>query len=260
LLPTIPVSVVYHPILLSEMRYLSIYSLLELFGISTSDPLAAHLIREAQVRPASCRRSLATLLQGLSGHTIHALLASIGSRSPISSIDPWLVATSFSGGDTFSCHLRRFGRPFVLVAASESCRHHRLAHQANHPDLTTFPSCVSHVDVTALMPYHHLRFAGFPCEDYSNLKRGVSRAELLASLARFDRLIDSLYYQPPPVVLLENVASLLSSRLGWVADHIETALRQLAGGRYLIFRDVLCCSSFGARFTRPRVYWLMYLH
>ena len=92
------------------------------------------------------------------------------------------------------------------------------------------------------------------------MKRGVSRAELLASLARFDRLIDSLHYHPLLFCSKTIVASLLSSRLGWVADHIETALRQLAGGRYLIFRDVLCCSSFGARFTRPRVYWLMYLH
>ena len=110
------------------------------------------------------------------------------------------------------------------------------------------------------MPFHHLRVGGFPCEDFSNLKRGVTRAQLLYSLKRFDWFIDSLRHMPPLVVLLENVASLLSSRLEWVANHIDHALHGLAGGRYLIFRDILCSSSFGSRYTRPRVIWLMYLH
>ena len=117
----------------------------------------------------------------------------------------------------------------------------------------------SHPSVTAGMPFHHLRVGGFPCEDLSNLKRGVTHAQLLYSLLRFDWLIESLSHMPPLVILLENVASLLSSRLDWVANHIERALRGLAGGRYLIFRDVLCSSSFGSCCARPRVIWLMYL-
>ena len=149
LLPTIPVSSVYHPILLSKMRYLSLYSLLELFGVPHDDPLALYLIREGEVGQAGCRRALSTLLQGLSGHTIHSLLASICAKSPISDVPHWLVATSFSGGDTFSCHLRRFGHPFTLVAASEPETHHRSAHAANHPGLGRFPSCVSHPSVTS---------------------------------------------------------------------------------------------------------------
>ena len=261
LLPTIPVSSVYHPILLSRpMRYLSLYSLLELFGIPHDDPLAEYLIREGEVGQAGCRRALSTLLQGLSGHTVHSLLASIRAKSPISDVPHWLVATSFSGGDTFSCHLRRFGHPFTLVAASEPEAHHRSAHAANHPGLARFPSCVSHPSVTTEMPFHHLRVGGFPCEDFSNLKRGVTRAQLLYSLKRFDWFVDSLRHMPPLVVLLENVASLLSSRLEWVANHIEHALHGLAGGRYLIFRDILCSSSFGSCYTRPRVIWLMYLY
>ena len=46
--------------------------------------------------------------------------------------------------------------------------------------------------------------------------------------------------------------------LEWVRTHIEDSLRCVAAGRYVIFRDVICCTSFRARFTRPRVYWVMF--
>ena len=82
----------------------------------------------------------------------------------------------------------------------------------------------------------------------------------MAGLARFDHLVISIAASLPKVVILENVASLMHVGLEWVREHIEDALRSIAAGRYAIFRDVICCSSFGARFARPRVYWVMYLH
>ena len=49
-----------------------------------------------------------------------------------------------------------------------------------------------HPSVTTGMPFHHLRVGGFPCEDFSNLKRRVTHAQLLYSLMRYDWLIESL--------------------------------------------------------------------
>jgi len=259
LLPTVPCSSHYHPIILGEMRFPSIYSYLELFGISFTDPLAVYLVRLAGSGIMGCHRALSSLCQGVSGHSVCTLLATIRAASPISSVSSWLVATSFSGVDTFWCHVRALGLDCTLVAASERSRSHRLGHEANHPGLAVFPTCVSDASVTAGMPKHHLRFAGFPCVEYSRLRRGVTTAILRYSLDRFDFFLDSLRVFAPPVVILENVASLLDSGLDWVRDHIESGLRRLAAGRYQIFRDVLCCGGLGARFVRPRVYWLMYL-
>ena len=115
LLPTLPSSIVYHPVILCEMRYLSVYSYLELFGILPTDPLAVHLLRLASRCDLDCARALGTLCQGVSGHSICALLGMIKQRSPISRLRSWRLATSFSGGATFSCHLRRFGQDFTLV-------------------------------------------------------------------------------------------------------------------------------------------------
>ena len=96
-------------------------------------------------------------------------------------------------------------------------------------------------------------------ENYSRLKRNVSDAELFRGLRDFDYFIDSLRAFPPPVVLLENVPSLLEGGLEQVLSHIEDALGALAGGRYAIFRDIVCCGDLGARMARPRVFWLLYL-
>ena len=109
------------------------------------------------------------------------------------------------------------------------------------------------------MPEHHLRVAGFPCVNYSHLKRNVSDLELFRGLKDFDHFIDSLQAFPPPVVLLENVPSLLEGGLERVLSHIEDAFGALAGGRYAIFRDIVCCGDLGARMARPRVFWLLYL-
>ena len=116
LLPTLPSSIVYHPVILCEMRYLSVYSYLELFGILPTDPLAVHLLQTASKCDLDCARSLGTLCQGVSGHSICALLGMIKQHSPISRLKRWRLATSFSGGDTFSCHLRRFGQDVVAAA------------------------------------------------------------------------------------------------------------------------------------------------
>ena len=81
---------------------------------------------------------------------------------------------------------------------------------------------------------------------------------LLANLRMFDRLIEMLRQRLPPVIILENVTSLLNSHLEWVHDRMMDALRSLGAGRYLIFKAVLCSSSFGAKFLRPRVVFLLY--
>ena len=94
---------------------------------------------------------------------------------------------------------------------------------------------------------------------YSSLNRHATRAELVESLRVFDFLVDSLRVFAPRVVILENVAGLMCSRLDWVRNHVEEALRGLAGGRYMVFRSVWCSSEFGATFRRRRVYYVMYL-
>ena len=259
LLPTIPSSLQYHPILLPQLQYPSFSAVLELFGLPLDDPLSVHLLSRAREGAYSCQRALETLCQGVCGKTIDALVDTISTNSPLSRVSHWLVATSFSGGDTFCSHLRALGRPFTLVAASESNSWHRAAHYANHPDLSVFPTDVGDASVVSGMPFHHLRFAGFPCVTYSRLNRTVTAARLREGLRLFDSLVASLQAQPPPVVLLENVASLLFADLDWVLEHIEGALRGLCAGRYRVFRSVLCGSELGSRMCRPRVFWLMYL-
>ena len=81
---------------------------------------------------------------------------------------------------------------------------------------------------------------------------------LSESQVLFEAFLESLRCQPPPVILLENVPSLLGNGLRWVLDRIEAGLRRLEDGGYLIFRDVLCCSDLGAACTRPRVFWVLY--
>ena len=117
---------------------------------------------------------------------------------------------------------------------------------------------MSELGTSVDIPPHHLLVAGFPCEDYSVLKREVTTKALQASLDRFDHLVRIISACRPIVVILENVASLMHAGLGWVRAHIEDSLKCLAIGRYVIFRDVVCCTSFRARFTRPRVYWVMF--
>ena len=168
------------------------------------------------------------------------------------------MATSFSGADTFGSHLRWYGHPYVLVAASETQDYHRAAHEANHPGLEVFARCVSEPSVTCDIPAHHLRFCGFPCVSYSRLNRRVDDMILSSSLVLFEAFLASVRFQPPPVILLENVTSLLGSGLRWVLGQIEAGLRGLENGGYLIFRDVLCCSDLGAACTRPRVFWVLY--
>ena len=158
----------------------------------------------------------------------------------------------------FGSHLRRFGRPYVLVAASETQDYHRAAHEANHPGLRVFARCVSEASVTRDIPPHHLRFCGFPCVSYSRLNRRVDDLVLSSSLVLFEAFLASVRSQPPPVILLENVTSLLGTGLRWVLGRIEAGLRDLEDGGYLIFRDVLCCSDLGAACTRPRVFWVLY--
>ena len=149
--------------------------------------------------------------------------------------------------------------PFTLVSACELSPVHRRAHEANHPGLARFPRDVFSPEYLADIPEHDLHMAGFPCVDYSALKRKVTIPDLNEGLRRFDRLIELLAQALPPVVILENVASLLHSHLDWVVEHIMTALSRLGGGRYAIFRSVLCSSSFKGRFLRPRVVLLLYL-
>ena len=168
------------------------------------------------------------------------------------------MATSFSEADTFGSHLRRFGHPYVLVVASETQPYHRAAHEANHPHLRVFDRCVSEESVTRDMHPHHLRFCGFPCVSYSRLNRRVDDVILSASLVLFEAFLESLRCHPPPVVLLENVTSLLGSGLQWVLERLQAGLRGLENGGYLIFRDVLCCSDLGAACMRPRVFWVLY--
>ena len=79
----------------------------------------------------------------------------------------------------------------------------------------------------------------------------------MESLRVFDFLVESLQVFAPRVVILENVAALMCSRLDWVRAHVEGAL---AGGRYMVFRSVWCSSEFGATFRRRRVYYVMYLY
>ena len=121
----------------------------------------------------------------------------------------------------------------VEVAASEPDPWHRAAHFANHPDLAVFPADVSDSSVVSGMPFHHLRFAGFPCVSYSRLNRTVTYARLREGLHLFDSLMVSVQAQPAPVVLLENVASLLFADLDWVLEHIESSLRGLCAARVL---------------------------
>ena len=162
MLPTIPAGESHHPILLhGGLRFPSLCSYLELFGMTLEDPLSVFLLAQARIDRASCLRSLHSLFQGVSGHSVGTLLATFAHSSPISLVKKWRVATSFSGADTFGSHLRRFGRPYVLVAASETQDYHRAAHEANHPRLRVFARCVSEESVTRDIPSHHLRFLWF---------------------------------------------------------------------------------------------------
>ena len=179
--------------------------------MTLEDPLSVFLLAQARIDRASCVRSLHSLFQGVSGYSVGTLLATFDHSSPISSVKTWKVATSFSGAGTFGSHLRRYGHPYVLVAASETQDYHRAAHEANHPGLEVFAHCVSEPSVTRDIPAHHLRFCGFPCVSYSRLNRRVDDMILSSSLVLFEAFLASFRHQPPPVILLECSVHLLSN-------------------------------------------------
>ena len=248
------------PVMVRVGRRPSLYALLEMFGLSFDDPLSKYLLDRASLGLEECLCAHRTLCQGLSGHVMHTLFATLAEESPIATVDVWRVVTSFAGGNTFWSHLRRFGRSAVLVQSCESDRRHQWAHRSQGFNAIRFlVGDVSREAAIGGVPEHDLRFAGFPCVKYSSLNRHATRAELMESLRVFDFLVDSLRVFAPPVVILENVAGLMCSRLDWVREHVEEALRGLAGGRYMIFRSVLCSSEFESTFRRRRVYYVMYL-
>ena len=120
----------YIPIMVRVNRRPSLYSLLEMFGLPFDDPLSAYLLERAALGVLECRRAHRTLCQGLSGHVMHALFATLAEESPIADVAVWKVVTSFAGGNTFWSHLRQFGRAAVLVQSCESDRRHQWAHRS----------------------------------------------------------------------------------------------------------------------------------
>ena len=102
------------PVMVRVGRRPSLYSLLEMFGLSFDDPLSKYLLDRASLGFEECLCAHRTLCQGLSGHVMHTLFATLAEESPIATVDVWRVVTSFAGGNTFWSHLRRFGRSAVL--------------------------------------------------------------------------------------------------------------------------------------------------
>ena len=95
--------------------------------------------------------------------------------------------------------------------------------------------------------------AGFPCQDLSLARtpHGMRKGLNGSKSGLFYTFLELLAVQKPPVVLLENVAGLLSSHKGADFSALITSLTKLGYG---VAWRVLNARYFGAPQSRPRVF------
>lgn len=86
------------------------------------------------------------------------------------------------------------------------------AFRANHPDTPLHHGDVWDIDLAALPPAPDLAWASSPCQDVSLAgARGGLKAKRSGAFWGFWRLIEGLGEQKPRIVVIENVAGLLTS-------------------------------------------------
>ncbi len=170
-----------------------------------------------------------------------------GTRKPTAPVTRFRATSLFSGIGGFDIGMERAGFEITFQCEIDKfCRsilkHHwpEIPHHENIKDLTADAIPVS--DVWA---------GGFPCQDVSLARMGARaglRGKRSGLFHDFARLIGEAR---PRIVLLENVAGLLSSHRG---RDFSTVIGTLAEFGYSVGWRVLNSKNFGVPQSRQRVY------
>ena len=130
------------------------------------------------------------------------------------------------GGFRVGCDTAVTGKQFRVVFASEIDKWARLTYKANFSpqhgltadsDITITPS--------ANLPPHDLLTGGFPCQPFSGMGKRLGTGEAKGRL--FLHIVRLAKAHQPKVLLLENVAGLLSIGGGNTIKHIVAALAEI---------------------------------
>jgi site-specific DNA-cytosine methylase len=160
------------------------------------------------------------------------------------------VVTACSGGETFSAGLDIIGQPFEVLGMSERDPASRRVLRRLHPAAPLEPDACR-----ACWPFScDLFLLGFPCNKYSGLNRTAVRADLEWSLLELHQMLEYVRQQSPSVVVLENIASLLSSRTLWVFDRVCDMLLGIPG--YTWHAGTVCPGFLGGAAYRARLFWV----
>lgn len=170
-----------------------------------------------------------------------------GSRKRVSVVPSFRAASFFSGIGGFDIGLERAGFAITMQCEINKFCCKILAHH--------WPKVPLHENIKELkaadIPKSDLWAGGFPCQDVSLARMG-ERAGLKGKRSGlfhdFARLIGEAL---PRVILLENVAGLLSSHRG---RDFSTVIGTLADFGYSVGWRVLNSKNFGVPQSRQRVY------
>ena len=150
----------------------------------------------------------------------------------------------FSGIGGFECGI---GNRAVCVGYSEIDRHALAVYRRHFPDHRYYGD-ISRISVTKL-PTFNLLVGGFPCQAFSIIGKRRGFADPRGTL--FFEIVRILTHARPELLLLENVAGLLSHGEGATFAAVISSLDELG---YDLEWQVLNSADFGVPQERNRVF------
>ena len=146
-------------------------------------------------------------------------------------------------------HLGLLPPHYKCVAAAENDKPARKTYLANFKlKDEMFFNDVNGIDLMKL-PEFDLLCAGFPCQPFSNIGKGLGFSDTRGTM--FYEIEKILKHSKPKILLLENVPGLLSHNGGDTFSTIITALTSL---EYSVSYKTLLASDYGIPQNRSRVF------
>jgi DNA (cytosine-5)-methyltransferase 1 len=159
---------------------------------------------------------------------------------------PWLMHEFFAGSGLVACGLKGVFRPVWAIDNSEKKAQ---VYMANLPHSHFVLDDVRNIHGSSL-PFAHLSWASFPCQDLSLAgSMGGIEANRSGLVWEWLRIIGELK-EKPAVLLLENVAGLLSAKNG---EHFKKLYYALQEAGYKCGAVLLDAAHFLPQ-SRPRVF------